>query len=121
MSKRGRRLERKFWDSIERREMRVEKQRNTFFGGGEKKRKKRSVERDKDLERRLRERKNRGTREKIIEEETEKKGTTTYLSRCRPKNRLETATRKVGAPPLSEQKETRGEEEQTKTDKEKEK
>jgi hypothetical protein len=34
---------------------------------------------------------------------------------------LGTATRKVGAPPLSEQKETRGEEEQTKTDKEKEK
>ena len=81
--------------------------------------KKRSVERDKDLERRLRERKNRGTREKIIEEETEKKGTTTYLSRRLPKNRLEPlsttappccrqwlkailgiATRKGGAPPL---------------------
>ena len=46
MSKRGRRLERKFWDSIERREMRVEKQRNTFFGGGEKQRKKREVLRE---------------------------------------------------------------------------
>jgi hypothetical protein len=60
-----------------------------FLEGVKNKGKKRSVERDKDLERRLRERKNRGTREKIIEEETEKKGTTTYLSRRRPKNRLE--------------------------------
>jgi len=40
MSKRGRRLERKFWDSIERREMRVEKQRNIFLEGVKKKGKK---------------------------------------------------------------------------------
>ena len=46
MSKRGRRLERKFWDSIERREIRDEKQRNSFFGGGEKQRKKTEVLRE---------------------------------------------------------------------------
>ena len=39
-------MERKFWDSIERREIRDEKQRNSFFGGGEKQRKKREVLRE---------------------------------------------------------------------------